>query len=173
MLRNFNGSIGATLAVTGANVAVQRIHLGTLGILGGDGTLTILGTGSLWSAGTMSGGGTTRIAAGADFTVTGSQRKYLGARALDNQGTLIEATSGDRVEFDGAATLSNGGTFEIRSNGTWGTFTGVSGSLALTNTGTLRKMLGLGDFALTQTTLTNTGVVDVLVGRILVNGTVL
>jgi len=34
-------------------------------------------------------------------------------------------------------------------------------------------MLGLGDFAFTQTTLTNTGVVDVLVGRILVNGTVL
>ena len=172
-LRNLSSSTGGTLAVTGTSVTIQRIHLGTLGTLGGDGVLGILGTGSLWSAGTMTGGGTTRIAAGADFTVTGNQRKYLGARTIDNQGTLVEASSGDRVELDGAATLLNAGVFDIRSNGSWGTFTGVAGTLAFTNTGTLRKSLGLGDFAFTQTALTNTGVIEVLVGRILVNGTTL
>jgi hypothetical protein len=168
-VRNLNGSTGGTLQVSGA-VQVERLKLGYLGTLTGTGTLTITGTGSEWTAGLMTGGGTTKIASGADLTLSGKDRKYLGNRTIDNLGTLIEASTGDLVDFEGAAVLNNAGVFDIRSDIAWQNYTGASGSLTLNNSGTLKKSAGTGDFFFLNTGLNNSGTVDVQTGTLAFGG---
>lgn len=169
-LRNLSGSVGGSLQVTGSDVTAERLNLGNLGVLTGPGTLTLTGTGSQWTGGTMTGGGTTRIAAGATLTLAGNQRKFLGNRTLDNLGTLVEASTGDRLELDGAAVLNNAGLVDIQADATWRHFNGAAGTLALNNNGTLRKSAGLGDFNVLNASYSGGGLVEVLAGRLLVNG---
>ena len=107
------------------------------------GTLTITGMGSLWSGGTLTGGGTTKIAAGGDLTIAGVNRKFLGNRIIQNEGTLIEGTTNsDIVELDGTAVLNNVGVFDIRNDRIWENFSAPTGTLTLNNTGTLKKTAG-------------------------------
>ena len=118
-----------TLAVEGA-AQVTRLDI-TAGVLSGLGTLTITGTGSQWTGGAMTGGGTTRIAAGADLTIGGTQdNKSLGNRTITNEGTLIDSQGGGRfVDLDGIAVLNNVGLCDIRGDESWQNVFTPTGSL--------------------------------------------
>ena len=119
----------------------------------------------------MIGGGTTSISSGATLTITGAAVKTLGARTINNSGSLIDQSlAGGRVELDGAAILNNLGTFEITVNGLWGNASGVVGTLVFNNQGTLKKTGGNGNFDFNNTTFTNTGVLTSSLGAIRVNG---
>jgi hypothetical protein len=169
LVDQYNGAIQGTLAVN-LDMSMARLTLANGGTLTGTGTVTITGTGSEWTGGTMTGGGTTAIAAGAELKVSGNNRKYLGNRTITNNGTLIEASTGDLVDFDGTVVLNNAGTFDVRGNQAWYDYAGSTGSLTLNNSGTLKKSAGTGDFRFFDTTFNNSGTVTVLTGRILVNG---
>jgi hypothetical protein len=170
-VRNLNSGTGGTLNVDGG-VEVARFDLGYLGTLTGTGTLTITGTGSQWTGGTMTGGGTTEIAAGGDLTVAGNLRKHLGDRTIVNEGTLIEASTGDLVDLDGAAILNNIGIFDIQSDTAWKNYAGAAGTLTLNNSGTITKSAGTGTFTFANTTFNNTGVVTVTSGVLDIAGTI-
>ena len=150
-------------------MSLAKLTLLNGGTLTGAGTLTLTGAGSTWSGGGMYGGGTTKIAAGGDLTLTGNNRKYLGSRTIVNEGTLIEASTGDLLDFEGAAVLNNAGLFDIRSNINWQNYSGAAGALSFNNSGTLRKSAGTGDFVFLNTTFSNTGTVQVQIGRIRIN----
>ncbi|MFO1317985.1 MAG: Ig-like domain-containing protein [Burkholderiales bacterium] len=162
------------------NAPVSLAHL-TLagGSLTGSGEVVVTGTGNTWTAGFMTGGGTMRIAAGADLTVSGASRKYLGNRTLDVQGTLIEASTGDLMDLEGAATLKISGVMDIRGDTAWQQYSGSAGTLVIDNAGTLRKSAGTGQFEFLNASLTSTGTVQVTSGTlrfsnpIVQNGTVL
>jgi hypothetical protein len=171
-VRSNNSVTGGRLNINGS-VQLDHINLGVNGTLGGTGKLTIIGQGSTWSGGLMTGSGTTVIAASADLTLTGNQRKYLGDRTLDNLGTLTEASSGDLLDLEGSAILNNQGSFDILSSTSWRNYQGASGNLVLNNTGRIRCSLATGDFNFFNTTVNNTGTLDISTGRILVNGTAL
>ncbi|MBL8532286.1 MAG: Ig-like domain-containing protein, partial [Betaproteobacteria bacterium] len=165
-LRNLSGSLGGTLSVNGTTVTAERLNLGPLGTLTGTGLFTITGTGSRWTAGFMTGGGTTRIDTGADLTLAGGSRKFLGTRTLDVRGTLVEDSTGDLLDLEGAATLNVSGTFDIRGDTAWQHFTSAPGTLAIGNTGVIRKSAGAGTFEFLNSSLTNTGTVEVTAGTL-------
>jgi hypothetical protein len=164
-VRNLNGSTGGTLQVSGS-VQAERLNLGYLGTLSGTGTLTITGTGSQWTSGLMTGGGTTKIASGADLTVSGNDRKYLGNRTIQNEGSFIEASTGNLLDFEGTAVFDNVGVFDIRSDTAWQNFTGAAGSLTLNNSGTLKKSAGVGTFTLAVLAFSNKGSIEVKSGTL-------
>ncbi|MCC7082795.1 MAG: phosphatase PAP2 family protein, partial [Burkholderiales bacterium] len=159
---------GGTLTLLGDSELRASFQLKG-GTLAGTGTLTLTGTGSQWSGGLMTGGGTTRIAAGADLTITGGNRKYLAERTIRNEGLLIDANA-DFVELNGAAVLDNAGVFDIRSDASWQHFSGPGGSLTIDNSGTLQKTAGSGQFYFDDTTLANTGTVDAQSGTLAFGG---
>ena len=162
--------VGGTLFANGTlNVATYR-QTATNAWLSGTGTLIITGTGSQWTSGMMTGGGTTRVAAGAELTIGGSAGKNLGSRTIVNDGSLIESSTSGILEFDGAVVLENNGLLEIRTDTRWDHATGPAGSLTLINSGSIRKTGGSGDFEFRDATISGSGAVEVLSGRILVNG---
>src|SRR5262249_9805532 len=123
------------------------------------------------TGGLMTGGGTTKIAAGADLTVSGGNRKYLANRTIQNEGTLIEATtSTDIVELDGTAVLNNVGVFDIRNDRIWENFSAPAGTLTINNTGTLKKTAGTGAFTFDNTSFNNSGAVQVQTGTVTFDG---
>ena len=138
--------------------------------LSGTGTLVITGTGSQWTSGSMTGGGTTRIAAGAELTIGASAGKNLGSRTIVNDGSLIESSTSNIVELDGAVVLQNNGLLEIRTDTRWTTSRARLRSSTLINSGSIRKTGGTGDFEFRDTTISGSGTVEVQSGRILVNG---
>ena len=156
--------VGGTFQLEGAGSMAGVFNLSG-GSLGGPGTLSLVGTGanSTWTGGTMSGGGTTRIAAGATLQVGGGL-KVLADRTIRNEGTLVDSTSypGDnrwRVELDGAAVLDNAGVMDIRTDGSWENASGTAGTLVINNSGVLTKSAGTGSFWL-GATLNNSGTVQ-------------
>ena len=161
---------GGTLTSGGTLKVASLVQSGANSVLTGAGTVTISGTGSQWSGGLMTGGGTTGIAAGADLTVAGGSRKFLGNRTIANQGTLIEASTANVVDFDGTAVVNNAAAFDIRSNQTWENFTGPSGTLTINNSGTLKKTAGTGAFTFSDTELTNGGTISVTSGTLNIGG---
>ena len=169
---NFFTLNGGSLAVAAGDEAFAEKLSIQSGSITGLGTLTITGTGSQWTGGAMTGGGTTRIAAGADLTVGGTQtNKSLGNRTITNEGTLIDTQGAGRfVDLDGIAVLNNVGLFDIRGDESWQNVFTPTGSLTINNTGTLRKSAGAGDFQFLNATLSNVGIIEVLVGLLLVNG---
>jgi hypothetical protein len=112
-------SLAADSSITGALALVG-------GALDGTGTLTLLGTGNRWDGGAMRGGGTTRIANGADLLITGRQGALsLADRTLLNEGAVVVDRGGSFmdstvVNLSGAVSIRNTGNFEIRSAASFG-----------------------------------------------------
>jgi uncharacterized repeat protein (TIGR01451 family) len=111
----------------------------TGGTLAGAQVLTII-NGGLWSGGTMSGGGTTQIAATANFTIGGPA-------TLDNHAfTLLN--SGAIVNFGGGTmTVNNGATINVGAGSDWfltddATIINTAGSGAINNSGNFEKTAG-------------------------------
>lgn len=116
------------------------------------------------------GRGTTKIAVGADLTIGSANRKFLGNRTIQNEGILIEASTGDLVDLDGTVVLNNLGTFDVKSDFAWQHLVGTAGTLTFNNSGTLKKTVGAGDFTFINTTIINTGTIDDQVGSLTISG---
>jgi adhesin HecA-like repeat protein len=137
------------------------------GTLTGTGNLTINGSLS-WTAGTMSGAGTTALAAGAGGTLSGAGYKNLG-RTLANAGTLDYTGSGfnfgSGTGWD-VGVLDNTGVFNA-SGGGFGYFNAVPH--AFNNAGTF-NYAGPGSFTSGAVAFNNTGTVNVAAGTLSLAG---
>ena len=108
------------------------------GILGGAGTFTINGPtpASSWTAGTMTGTGTTRPRRGRDDERERRERKdATGGRMTDNEGTWNFGGTGDMRS--GTSTFNNSGVFDVQTDTDFQNNLGGAGQF--NNTGTLRK----------------------------------
>ena len=97
------------------------------GTLTGAGTLTLQGTNNSWIASSMTGGGTTEIAAGATLNIGGGAGiAGLGDRTLLNKGAIVDkgsTTHGVSLDLNGAAVLDNqGGTLAFKTANGWADF---------------------------------------------------
>jgi hypothetical protein len=161
----------STLTVEGTTV-LSRLEL-LNGVVTGAGTLILSGSGSVWVGGTMTGGGVTRVASGADLTIgswyDGSVR--LGDRTLANEGTLNisqQSYSSITFELEGAAVLDNSGSIRIVALSDGGILDsgGDPGSLTLNNSGSIVLELAGSRYRLDNTTLNNTGTLKVQDGAL-------
>ena len=153
-----------TLAL-GANLNVTNFAI-TGGTLNGAGNLTV-GTVLNWSAGTMSGTGTTIIPAGKMANLSGSTHVLL--RPLSNAGSIFWTAGA--LDSGQGNTLTNlaGGVFDCQVNQTL--FSNQAGALArFDNAGIFRKSAGTGDTTCNWV-FNNTGTVQAQSGSIrLANG---
>ena len=172
---NFNASVsglGPLLTVSGGAVnfnsdPVVFTTVNLSGGLGGSADVTV--TGSLtWTAGTMTGTGTTEILAGGTLSIGGGSYmdKYLG-RTLNNSGTatLSSYYSSSSTGGGSGAVFNNlpGATFDVQADyGLAGTAPAV-----FNNAGTFRKSAGTGTTDITSAwTFNNTGTFEVQTGTV-------
>jgi len=107
------------------------------GIVTGSGDLDVEGH-VLWTAGSMSGAGTLRIASSGRLTLEGNPRKVLSLRTLENAGHAEWRDAGSWVlTFDAAVRNLAGGELTLASSGLLDVY-GPPGPM-LENAGLLRK----------------------------------
>lgn len=149
---SFSGT-GGELTLSSGTLAMAEGATATIGVfsmtsstLTGAGTLKVTETLS-WPEGgesTMSGSGSTVLAAGASGTisVSGGDNANLGQRTLINEGTLTLASG--HLSFSEEAKLENKGTFKVNSEASGAIKLASGGSGRIVNTGTLEKSSGTG-----------------------------
>jgi RHS repeat-associated protein len=151
---------------SGAPVTVSELDL-AYGTLTGSGNLNV--TDALnWTGGTMSGLGTTTLAAGATSNLSGNL--YLDARTLVNAGTAIWSGDGtyDALRVNDGATIDNlaGATFTITNDRSLGQFYPVIGAAVFNNAGLLVKTGGTGETSFVDVELHNKGVLSIQSGSV-------
>ncbi|MHB8521011.1 MAG: beta strand repeat-containing protein [Limisphaerales bacterium] len=153
---------GPTLVIinpstAGANAVINLSG----GALTGNADLAIDGTVS-WTAGAISGNGTTTLGANATLTISGGSDRNLN-RVLNNQGTMV--WSGGRIfAANGVINNQSGAVFEVQSDQPF--FDGT-----INNAGTLLKTAGTGTTSLagynfSPGPLNNSGTVNVQSGTL-------
>jgi hypothetical protein len=159
---------GATAIVTipgGTGATAQNFEL-INGTLSGEGDLTVNGSLS-WSGGTMSGNGSTTVAASGTLTISGSVGKNLSQRAFVNAGTATWAGTGTVSARNGAVITNQvGAVFDVQANATLSQPEGVA---TFTNAGTFRRSAGTATFTIAVGFVTS-GNVDVQTGTLSVAG---
>ncbi len=165
--------LSAGTASLDANASVVNLLLAG-GTLAGASTLTVTGSGSVWSGGLLLGTGTLAVASGATLTISGSgTRTYArgdgngsGGRTLENSGTIVWSGPAQLLGGDGARILNQtGGLFDLQSDSTLGHSAGGN-QPSFANAGTFRKSAGTGTSTVTGTPFTNTGTVAVQTGTL-------
>jgi fibronectin-binding autotransporter adhesin len=127
---------GATVSITDA-VIVPNLELDS-GALTGAAVLTITNS-FAWTGGTMSGTGSTDLAPGSVFTISGAADKTLGGRTLNLGGTTTWSDSGNVVLANNAVISNQSGAVFIILNDQ-----GILGTGTCANAGTLTKAAGTG-----------------------------
>jgi hypothetical protein len=136
------------------------------GTLGGTGILNVTGLLS-WTAGTMTGTGTT--VAASTLTISSNNDKFLdGGRHLDNAGTATW-NGGGNLYLRGGSVLTNraGASFEADNNQVVRWDSGGQGSFI--NAGTFRKAVGTGTTLFDNVPFSTTGSVDLQTGTLQFN----
>jgi hypothetical protein len=113
-----------TSATVVVNTDVAAVNW-SIGGGGGGNTLTgskgLTITGQLdWTDGTMTGAGTTNVAAGATFNLSGAATKTLDHRTLNNSGTATwtgTSTGSSQLKLSSSATINNYGTWQVQQAG--------------------------------------------------------
>ena len=142
------------------------------GTLTGSGTLTAAGL-VTWTAGTMSGSGSTVAMAG--MALGGSSKTLDQRTVVLSAGTAAMDAAGSSISMQNGATFTNQGTFELSNDGglttTQGFFDG-GGSGAFNNPGTLRKLAtgSSGTSRFSGVAMNNTGSVEVQAGTLVLGG---
>ncbi|HEX5044289.1 MAG TPA: hypothetical protein VFV75_15390 [Candidatus Polarisedimenticolaceae bacterium] len=135
------------------------------GTLGGSDSLTVPGT-FTWTAGTMTGNGTTMALAG--IAISGTSTKDLtGSRTLSTSGTTTWAGTGT-VRLGSGGNIQNAGTWDAQGNAAISNF-GAAGAFANLAGGTFRKSAGGGTTTI-DVPLTNAGTVAVESGTLSLDG---
>ena len=134
------------------------------GNIGGAATLTLTGTGSVWSGGSMNGTGTLTIQSGAALAISTNTHDF-NQRAIVNNGTLT--WSGGTLRTGSGGSITNNGTFtDTASDSLQNAF---GGALGFTNAGTYNKnaagttTIGL-SFANSGTVNVNSGTLNLNAG---------
>jgi hypothetical protein len=135
---------GATVSIPDM-VSVPNLELDS-GVLTGAGALTIT-LSFTWNGGTMSGTGSTNLAAGSVFTISGAADKVLDGWTLNLSGTTTWSDSGNLVLADNAVINNGSGALFVIVNDQ-----SIQGSGSFHNAGTLIKTTG------TATTTFATGI---------------
>ena len=139
--------LGGSLTLDGTAEVLGGLNMSG-GQLDGKGTLLLKGLGSRWTGGTMTGGGTTEIAAGAILTIGDRNNSIvgLGDRRLLNRGAIVDLGSsgyGMAVDLNGAAVLElDDGTLAFKSGYGWGDYgnnSGTADSLTVRGKGTIAE----------------------------------
>jgi uncharacterized repeat protein (TIGR01451 family) len=138
-------SVGS-MTVSGGTLTLNRaspLSIPTLtmqgGTLNGSAPINLTGTSMTWSAGTIGGTGAFSIPNGTTITVTGI---VLDTRAFSNAGTLNLTTYG-AIYLQNSAVLTNSGTIDFQADGNI-YLSGTLGTIALNNSGTIKKSGGSG-----------------------------
>jgi RHS repeat-associated protein len=171
-----------TLAISGGSLEVasalevSRIASLTLagGTLNGPAIFDVVDS-LLWTAGTMSGSGSTVLESGGTGTINpGSYGSvYLAERTLANQSTLTWSTGSVRVSQ--AAVIENSGTFDANADvpsEEWeahGLLNSDGSHVWFDNTGTIKKAAGT-QYTQIQLEMTNEHTVEVETGQIIFTG---
>jgi hypothetical protein len=137
------------------------------GTVDGNGVLSMTGSGSSWSGGTLKPGSGGFTNSGT-LTLSTHGTDYLDAGTLTNTGTINQSGSG-KLLIQAQATLNNAGTYDFTTD----SIIQQAGTTPDTfiNSGTLEKTGGTGTSTI-GSTLNNTGTVKVLSGTLDVSGTV-
>jgi uncharacterized repeat protein (TIGR01451 family) len=107
---------------TGANVVFNTTSPATTpkmliaGDVGGTGAISLTGSGSSWTAGTIGGTAAFTIGSGASFTVSGAGSKTLNGRTITNNGTLAVSASIANGPSSGAIVNTSGFRTQPASN---------------------------------------------------------
>ena len=147
------------------------------GTLSGAGDLTITDQftweGRPNAPGTMTGTGTTTVAAGATLNLSGTYSRVLDGRRLviaEATGTAPAAeaiwTGSSNIMLDNGAEFENAGTFDIQSEYTTIQHGGNGAVSTFSNTGTLRKSVGPGWTNFYYMIFNNSGSVEVESGSL-------
>ncbi len=158
-------SVGAALALTeaGATSKVKELEMTLAGPTSPETTLTGAGTLEVstslsWTAGTMSGSGSTVLGSGSIATIeNGSETVSLTGRGLVNDGTATLAT-GILAVSEGAK-ITNSGTFKANSESGSTQITTGFGGASIVNSGTFEKTAGTGTTTVAPT-FENKGIVS-------------
>jgi hypothetical protein len=154
----------SSLKLTGGTVTTHNLELAG-NIAGSSGSLlTVTGSESSWTNGTISVGGAVTVASGGVMTISSTSDKTLDGGTLNIDGTAIWTGTGD---IRGS---SNPGTINVLSNGLFdaqnneGVNAGGGSGHVLNNAGTVRKSAGTGTTSILGWTFNNTGTTNVQVG---------
>jgi uncharacterized repeat protein (TIGR03803 family) len=165
---DIDGTWGGTITVNNPLAIYGNFTLAS-GTFGGSGAVTIAGTQSQWTGGTIDvgSGGFTNTGT---LTYSGSNNVVLsGSGSLINKKSIIQTSTGT-LTLENGAMLNNakGATYNIESNG------GInqSGGGTLVNAGTLEKTKGTGITTIAASTLNNTGTVKESSGTLDISATV-
>ena len=171
-----------SLVMTGGSLevsdALEVSSIGSLSVTGGTltGTAAVEATNSFsWSAGAMSGSGSTVVGSAATGTINPglSGSVYLIERTLANHSTLTWSTGSVRVSK--AAVIDNSGTFNANAEvpiEEWeahGLLNSDGSGVWFDNTGTLKKAAGT-QYTQMQLEITNEHIVKVTTGQIIFTG---
>ena len=171
-----------SLVMTGGSLevsdALEVSSIGSLSVTGGTltGTAAVEATNSFsWSAGAMSGSGSTVVGSAATGTINPglSGSVYLIERTLANHSTLTWSTGSVRVSK--AAVIDNSGTFNANAEvpiEEWeahGLLNSDGSGVWFDNTGTLKKAAGA-QYTQMQLEITNEHIVKVTTGQIIFTG---
>ncbi|HST52114.1 MAG TPA: FG-GAP-like repeat-containing protein [Pyrinomonadaceae bacterium] len=176
-----------TLITGSGEVLLDSAHLSTNGTVTVNGTFhlgggqinfntpaqgTWTGTGAFnWTSGSFNGTGTTNIAAGFHFNITGNSDKLLDTHTLDNAG-IITLTGAGRLLGDDGALINNqsGGLFDIQTDtglayggvGPPATFNNLAGA-------TFDKSAGGGNSNISQFSFNNAGAFEIFSGTVVID----
>lgn len=131
----------------------------------GTGTLTVRDT-FRWMSGTMSGGGTTVIKAGATLDIANDFTVVLNSRPLDNSGTVFWEGTGVLLLNNSSITNRPGALFHAQNAAT---ISVQSGALLFENAGTFRKSGGTTAVP-TGLAFNNSGAVEIQSGTLRLSG---
>lgn len=149
-----NAVINSGKARIHSDVEIENITF-TQGTITGEAVLTVTGQMD-WSAGTLSGSGSTKINAGASLIISGDNHKDLDARTLVNEGVVSWSGDGE-IKLHHSAVIQNqaGALFEVQNNERMDYVLEDSGG-SFINAGTLTKSAG-DDETQIDPVFTNTG----------------
>jgi uncharacterized repeat protein (TIGR02543 family) len=164
-----------TLNIPSGSVAyggVGTVSPSVLNLTGGtlDGSMVVtVGNTMTWTSGAMTGSGRTVILPGSTLTMANSSTVYLGARTLENAGTVVWTGTADFDPSAGAVITNRpGALFSIQSTGN---MVGAPGTPPrIDNAGTLRRSGNTGTTSLNfGVGLNNYGTLEILNGFLAVN----
>ena len=162
-----------TIRFAGGNISADvdlaipcQVELSIAANLGGTGNITLQHT-SLWSGGTMSGSGTTRVNPGVELTLNSNSSKTLDGRTLVNAGTIQWDEAGWIFGNNGGA-VTNTGAFYLNGSGTFVGDVGVQP--VFTNDGTVAQLDPSGDSTFSNGRFVNNGTLQIDNGIVMFTG---
>jgi hypothetical protein len=168
--RNFTATAAFSTAGTvtvgaGSRFTATGTYTQTGGTLNGAGNLIVTGL-LTWTGGTMSDGGQTLANGG--LAISGAAGKTIAQRTLSNAGAGTWTGPSTIDLIGGSFHNLAGATFDIQNDSI---FRGGVGVNTVTNDGTFRRSAGTGTtWLIAPVRFTNTGTVQVLTGRLLLEG---